>query len=521
MTLRTARWFALGIVGALVALTIAAAAGSRTATLRRLVVETLADRLASDVELSAFSVDFFPVVTVRGEGLVVRHGGRRDVPPLVSIDAFVVEGGLLGLLKRPRTFRTVTLTGLRINVPPGGIKGDAAGRDPQSEDGTSEPDGTAPKSPFIIGQLTADGAELRIIPRKEGKEPKLFVIERLQMHSLGAAERMPFSAKLTNPVPKGTIHTDGEFGPWQKGDPGQTPLTGRYMFANADLSTIKGIGGILESAGEFGGRLGRIAVRGETRTPDFRVNVSGHPVPLTTRFQAVVDGTDGDTYLNDVHATFLETSLHAKGAIVGTKGVKGRSITLDVRIEDGRIEDLLRLSVKSATPPMVGDVALRTDFILPPGERDVVERLQLAGDFDVEGRFTSKTVQSKLTGMSERARGDAGNGGGNVVTGLRGRFRLKDGLLAMRELGFTVPGATVSLGGTYGLVSEELAFDGTLRMDATISEAAGGGVKSFFLKAVDPFFKKGNAGAGLPLKVRGTRREPKFGLDVARALTPK
>jgi hypothetical protein len=66
-----------------------------------------------------------------------------------------------------------------------------------------------------------------------------------------------------------------------------------------------------------------------------------------------------------------------------------------------------------------------------------------------------------------------------------------------------------------------LHFDGTLRMKATLSEAAGGGVKSFFLKAVDPFFRKRNAGAVLPIKVRGTRSDPKFGLDVVKALTPK
>lgn len=512
MTFKVARWFALGIGGALVVLAIAAAAGSRTDTLRRLVTETLAERLDSDIELSAFSVDTFPTVTVRGEGLVVRHRGRRDVPPLVSIRSFSVEGGMLGLFSRPRRFRSVTLTGLQINIPPGGI----------DADGRADPPPEQKASPFIIARLRADGAELRIIPRQEGKEPRLFSIHRLEMHSLGVAEKMPFQAELTNPVPTGTIHTDGEFGPWQKRDPGLTPLAGRYTLANADLSTIKGIGGMLESTGEFGGQLERIAVKGETRTPDFRVNVSGQPVPLITRFQAVVDGTNGNTYLNDVFATFQKTSLHAKGAVTRTKGVKGRTVKLDVRIEEGRIEDLLRLSVKSDTPPMIGDVTLRTDFALPPGDRDVVERLRLSGAFDVDGRFTDRKVQTKLTGMSDRARGEpTGTAGGNVMSGLTGRFRLQDGVLAFPALGFAIRGATVNLRGTYGLSSEELAFDGTLRMDATLSEAAGGGIKGFFLKAVDPLFKKRNAGAVLPIKVRGTRSEPEFGLDVVKALTPR
>ena len=120
------------------------------------------------------------------------------------------------------------------------------------------------------------------------------------------------------------------------------------------ISTVKGIAGTLTSTGEFGGQLDRIDVKGETHTPDFRLKVSGNPVPLETKFVAVVDGTDGDTYLNAVSATFLKTSLTAKGAIVGAEGVKGRTVRMQTRIEDGRIEDILRLVVKGNDPLMSG-----------------------------------------------------------------------------------------------------------------------------------------------------------------------
>ena len=341
------------------------------------------------------------------------------------------------------------------------------------------------------------------------------------MRSLGIAEQMPFTATLTNPVPKGQIETSGTFGPWQKGQPGATPLAGNYSFQKADLGTIKGIGGILDSTGAFQGELQRIAVKGETQTPDFHLDISRQPVALSTTFEAVVDGTDGDTYLNVVNAKFLQTAITAKGAVTGTKGVKGRTVKLNVHIDDGRIEDLLRLAVKGDPPLMVGRVGLQTDFELPPGEKDVVAKLLLAGKFGVgSAKFTDAGVQKKLSGMSHRARGrDSERQAENVVSDLSGTFRLKDGSLSFSDLAFGLPGATVRLHGSYGLRSEAIMFDGTLRMDATISEAAGaGGMKGFFLKAIDPLFRKKGAGALVPIKVRGTREKPEFGLDVGKSL---
>jgi hypothetical protein len=373
------------------------------------------------------------------------------------------------------------------------------------------------ESPIIVDELRADGALLRIIPRREGKLPKEFAIHALTMRSLGIAERMPFTATLTNPVPKGQIETSGTFGPWERGSPGATPLAGTYSFQDADLATIKGIGGRLNSKGAFQGELERIAVKGETHVPDFHLTISRQPVALSTSFQAVVDGTDGDTYLDEVNAQFGQTSLTAKGAVTGTKGVKGRNVKLTVHLTEGRVEDLLRLAVRGDTL-LVGRVGLKTDFELPPGDRDVVEKLLLAGEFDVDAaRFTDAGVQKKLSGMSHRARGrDPDERAENVVSDLSGTFRLKDGSLSFSNLAFGLPGATVRLRGTYGLQSEAIAFDGTLRMDATISQAAGGGFKGVLLKAIDPLFRKNGAGALVPIKVRGTREKPQFGLDIGK-----
>jgi len=521
--LKATWWTATAIATTLIVLAIVAAAGSRTETLRKLVVTTLADRLDSDVELRAFSVDTFPTVTIRGDELRLRLRGREDDPPLIQIDSFTVHTSIRDLFRRPRRFKRVTLQGLVVNIPPGGLRkhqnpiADAV-REAASH-GTARSDAPPGESPIIVEELRADGARLRIIPRREGKAPREFAIHALTMQSLGLAQQMPFKATLTNPVPKGLTETSGTFGPWQKGNPSATPLAGRYTFEKADLGTIKGLGGILDSSGEFRGELGRIVVKGETKTPDFRLDISSQSVPLNTQFEAVVDGTDGDTYLNTVNAEFLRTSLEAKGAVVRTRGSKSRTIRLHVQIRQGRVEDLLRLGVKASEPLMIGRVALHADFTLPTGEEDVIERLRLAGEFDVgSARFTDPTVQQKLAGLSHRARGrdPEDERAHNVVSDLSGRVRLANGMLALTDLSFSIPGARVQLHGTYGLRTEVMAFDGTLAMQATISQAAGGGLKGFFLKIVDPVFRRKGAGALLPIRIRGTVDNPQFGLDVGK-----
>ena len=96
--------------------------------------------------------------------------------------------------------------------------------------------------------------------------------------------------------------------------------------------------------------------------------------------------------------------------MTGTKGVKGRTIKLNVHIQDGRIEDLLRLAVKGDKPLLVGRVGLHTDFELPPGDRDVIEKLLLAGEFDVDAaKFTDDGRAAEAVGHEpSRARPRSG-----------------------------------------------------------------------------------------------------------------
>ena len=240
-------------------------------------------------------------------------------------------------------------------------------------------------------------------------------------------------------------------------------------------------------------------------------------MPLHTDYHATVDGTNGDTRLERVDARLRETSLSARGAIIDGPGNEGRTVSIDVEIPKGRLEDVIRLAVKARTPPMSGTLTLRAKMVLPPGHRDVVDKLRLEGDFRIAtARFASINIQQKINELSQRSRGhQAGDNAPSVVSNFKAHFRLADATMTLRDLAFDVPGAGVNLAGTYALRSEQLNFTGVLLMDAKISETQTG-VKRLLLKVIDPLFKKEGGGSSIPIRIEGKRSDPSFGLDRSR-----
>lgn len=490
------------VVGVLLSIPI------RSESLKARVITLLTDELESEVTIDTLEGRLFPRVSVSGGGVTIRQKGRTDVPPLISIEKFEIRGSLRDLMQKPRRVAEVRLHGLRVQIPP---------RDDDAPEGEKrEQAGSKKLQQVVIERFEAPDTIVTLIPRRLGKAPKVFTIHHLVMESLGINQTMPFIATLTNPVPKGEIETSGMFGPWNVPYPAETPVSGKYVFANANLDTIDGLAGVLNSTGEFNGPLNRIGVKGTTETPNFQVDVGGRSVPLTTTFAAVVDGSDGDTYLTRVDGTFLETHLTANGKVVGLEGVKGRQVEIDVDIHDGRVEDLLRLAINSDKPLLVGAVRLKARIVIPPEKKKVIDKLKLNGEFGLtQATFTDPTVQTKLLALSKRGRGMPKNDEtSDVLSDLKGRFVLENSVARFSRLSFAVPGAVVELAGRYGLRDERLDFRGRLKMQATLSQVVGGGVKGFFLKAFDPFFKKPGAGMVLPIKIEGTRAQPKFGLDM-------
>jgi hypothetical protein len=258
-------------------------------------------------------------------------------------------------------------------------------------------------------------------------------------------------------------------------------------------------------------------VHGETRTPRFRL-AGGNTVPLNTRFDSIVDGTSGDTELKPVRAMLGSTPIEARGKVIRPEGAKARSVALDVVVHKGRIEDLVRLAVKSPEPFLHGAIDLNTRMqILPMPGRAVSEKLVLDGNFYMDrSQFTGGSMQQKIDVLSRRAQGQPNNEQiSDVFSSLRGGFTLQDGDLQFSDLVFQIPGAAVHLHGGYGIDSEQIDLHGIVRLHAKVSETMTGW-KRIVLKPIDPLLSKSGAGTLLPIRIGGTRKTPQFGLDLGR-----
>ncbi len=525
MTSRKKRWLifgALGLVAVVAAVFIAASILAKRVEpfIRAQAIQYLRERFESEVELERLQIHVPPdlplrlirtgwrgnVARVEGTGLSLRHRGRKDIPPMFVLKRFDFEVDLGELRDNPKTVNRVTLDGLEIHIPPKGERPDFGSNQPPAA-----PDN--PPSTVVIEQAFISNAVLVILPRDKSKVPLRFDIHDLHLESAGKDVAMKYTALLTNPKPPGEINSTGVFGPWSADEPGDTPLRGEYRFEHADLGVFNGIAGILRSTGNFQGTLSSITARGEASVPDFRLKRAGNPVPLSTRFEVRVDGTNGNTELKPVRATLGSTRFTTSGFVVKHDGDTRKTISLKASMPAGNMRDLLRLAMKGS-PMMEGTIKLNATIGIPPLEGKVQEKLKLDGSFEIaNGKFLQSRIQEKINELSHRGQGKTKNQAiDEAFHRMSGEFKMADQSLTFRTLAFAIPGAAVNIGGLFDMDADTLDFQGALMLDAKVSQTQSGW-KRWVLKPVDPFFSKRGAGTFLHIKVVGSSKDPKFGLN--------
>jgi hypothetical protein len=505
----------LGMVVVVVAIAIGIALHRADPIMRSAIIQTLSARFKSEVQLDGFHVSLLKGLQVSGAGLRIfgdtdPNNHEPGVQPIIEVTKFHFGLRVRDFLRSPMRVDTVYVDGLRLNLPP---------REHRAE--VQRMGARTGKIKLIVDTFVFSDAQLVINTLRAGKLPIEFDIASLKMTRTGEDTPLRFEAELTNPKPVGTIFSTGYFGPWQADAPRATPLRGSYSFTHADLSTIKGLGGTLSSTGKYSGILEKISVDGSTDTPNFYLAICQRRVPLHTDFHAIVDGTSGDTYLQPVKAKILSSLLTAKGSVVRQKFPQGHRVTLEVTVDNGKIDDLLKLGARADPPIVRGAAQLKTNFELAPGEEDVASRIKLAGDFLISNAdFSDETLQNKISSLSLRSEGHPKlaqrvPADSDIRSRLNGTFSLDSGVISFSELHFSVPGTFVTLTGQYSLDGNQLDFHGTARMNATLSHMVTGW-KALLLKPVDPFFSKNGAGTEVPIRVSGTKSQPHLSLDFGR-----
>ena len=548
--------------------------------LRAWLVQGLQDRFHTHVELDDFHVALGNGLNgewgiwAHGKGLRIwppqRMGGNQplEIPaqsiPLISLDEFRFHVPLHYERGKAMRISRVRLEGLKIVVPPRSEPNKATGFEPATTKqksssgeaghtraqgsptpggppkGPDQPDavqsGAGALSDLVVERIDCERAQLVLETNKADKLPLAFEIARLELRNATANRPMQFEAELTNPKPKGTIHTKGTMGPWLQSDLGEMAVNGTYTFDHADLATFRGIAGILSSTGAYEGTLRDITVDGNADVPDFHLPQFGNVVALHTTFHALVDGTDGDTWLDPVEATLGHSHFTTQGQVVRVRATAdgastassvnlqpladyGHDIELKVDVDRGRIEDFLRLANKSPTPFLTGNLTAKASLHIPPGKEPAHQRLRLDGEFKLDdARFTAERVQSKIEELSLRGQGrpqDVRKEDHHDVTSeMEGSFHMANAVITLPEIHYNVPGAAIQLQGHYALEGF-MNFEGTARMQATVSQMVGGW-KGLLLKPADRFFRKDGAGTEVPILIRGPHDAPEFSVDFGR-----
>jgi hypothetical protein len=483
----------------------------RPSHLRARIERVVSRHLHLTTTIGELSVHWRGRAVLEADDVALRVPDRPDLPPFVAIERVTIESSptrLFGELLRGRV-QLVHMDGLTITIPPGEAKAQAMQGASKGRD----------KSKVVIERLLAHDATLKILRRASDRPPLVFDIHALDMHDLGFEDPIPFHAELRNPVPDGEVVSTGTVGPWQT-SPSDLPLEGDYTFKNANLDTIRGIGGMLTSTGHYVGSLSELRVAGSTDTPDFNLDIGGRPVPLSTSFVAVVNGSNGTTHLDSVTAQLYHTTFHVSGDIVNRPGPEGFDIALKADVEHGHIEDVLSLAMDAKQPPFTGDMSMRSTVKVPFGRNPVRDRLQIAGAFSLaQARFTDGKVEQRLETLSRHGQGKDDDAPMNrVVSDMSGTFRLASHAVTLEDLRFAVPGATVALDGRYETATQVMAFEGQLQMQASLSDAVGG-FKSIFIKPFDWFFRRDGHGTVIPIRIEGTRMHPQFSVRIGAALT--
>jgi hypothetical protein len=462
-------------------------------------VEPLLQKVfASQIKIERYHRTYFPHPGFVADGITLRRA--TNLPPVGTVTHLRVEGRWIDLLLLRERVHLVTADGLHVIIPP---VGSAANKEdfPPGSSG----DFTGP--PTVVEQLDLQNATFDLL--RVGGGRYTFPIRRLLISNLHQGETISYSVDMQNAQPSGRIQAHGTFGPLLAGKLETTPVAGDFTLTGVNLSEIQGLHGTFSAVGHYRGRLGDIEGSARSWTPDFSV-ADGRRTVVEGDMSCAVNGVNGDITLHAVDVHTGSSIIHAQGNITGSPKVT----SVDLLVEKGRVEDLLRPFLTGETP-VTGPVVLHGHANLAGAGASFFERLTMNGAFTVPGeRFTDTATERNLTAFSQRAQGTkTGEDFPAVLPSVAATVSVSNGIAHVSPLMVHMPGAAVRLNGAFDLQNQNVRLAGDLRMQSDVSHVTTG-FKAILLKPLAPFFKKDGAGAVVSIAITGTPHHYKVGQNI-------
>lgn len=456
----------------------------------------LEDVFGSQIAITGYHRTYFPNPGFVATGLMLRRKSAPDQPPIGTVQTFFVQGRWIDLLLLRSRLQLVEITGLHMVLPPPGSK---AAQEDFPAGSTS--DFSGPETP--ITRLEIHNAVLDVL--RDNGSRFTFPVEQLHIEDMQKGKAMRYVVAMDNAIPYGHIQASGSFGPLNAHDPGKTLVSGRFVFDRIKLHDVGKISGTMRASGSFDGLLESIHATTETLTPDFAVS-GGRPTQVAGSIDCTVNGLSGDVVYHSMIARTGATTVDVSGS---TAGAGGKTTNLELRVTDGRAEDLMRPFMHRPAP-ILGPVTLHAHATLAPSRKgDFFHRLHVTGAFDVPAEHvTNDKARRGLAAFSTRAQGGKADShneppDADAISSLAGPTVIEDAVVHTKGLTFNVAGASATLEGTYNLHTDAVHLTGTVATKADLAHDAGG-FKSFLLKPLAPFFRKKNAGAVVPIALTGT-----------------
>jgi AsmA-like C-terminal region len=466
-------------------------------------VEPLLENVfASHIKIEHYHRTYFPSPGFVASEITLRRNSAPDLPPVGSVRSLVVEGSWIDLLLFRKRVSLVDVKGLHVVIPPVGSRANREDFPPGSSADFSGPS-------TFVEELRIHDSILDIM-RTNGSRYS-YPIRQLIVRNLQKGHTITYSVDMQNAEPAGHLRASGTFGPLIPKNLGATPLSGDFTFSPVNLHDFGGISGVLSAAGHFQGALSAIEGYATADTPDFAVG-NGKRTAILGSVQCTVNGLNSNLVLHRIDIRVGASTIYVQGEIMGRPKVTN----LDLIVTRGRPQDLLRPFFHDEVP-VVGVASLDSHARIGPAVNGAkfLQRLQMDASFDIPAeRLTDKPMEQKLSDFSKRAQGNKSSKSDQVpgdqasdpppfvLSSLKGKAKLRGGIVSTQRLSFQVPGAAADLSGDYNLRDKSVHLLGELRMDSDISHITTG-IKSLLLKPLIPFFKRENAGAVIPIAIIG------------------